>query len=286
MSALREAYRVSHSKLTLEIRLEEIKRLHLHEEVIPELVERLSDRVYRDAHIKHPIIVDKGTLVVLDGMHRVAVLQRLKCKLIPVCLVDYNNPNIVVKSWFRIVKGGEEGIHVADVLGRLGYSLEEVSRNELDRRVNGEGVVTGVLTSKKCYIVLGKAKDIGEKYRYIKQLENDLKRAGYEIGYETEEDALHKVTSSKVLAVVVPPQITKQDVIDVALAGKVFVHKSTRHVIPARPLFVNVPLDWLRMKPREANKLFIELLSKKRVKFLPPGQTLARRYDEELYVFE
>ena len=81
------------------------------------------------------------------------------------------------------------------------------------------------------------------------------------------------------------PRITKRDVVTTALSREVFVHKSTRHVIPARPLFVNVPIEWLNMDLKEANKLLLEHLSKKKLRHLPPGQTLDRRYEEELYVF-
>ena len=78
-------FSINHPLVTLEIKLE-IEKLYIHEETIVEIVERLSDEIELDAHVKHPVIVDKETLVVLDGMHRVAALQHLGCKLIPVCM--------------------------------------------------------------------------------------------------------------------------------------------------------------------------------------------------------
>ena len=279
-------YLISHPRLELEIKLEEIEKLYIHEEIIPEIVERLSDEIKRDAHVKHPVIVDKETLVVLDGMHRVAALQHLGCKLIPVCLVNYNNPNITVASWFRTIENKQKtDKNILKDLEKLGYSLQEIADNELERKIYGREIIVGIITSKKCYGIPGKIESIKETYEYIKQLEGSLRSLGYKIGYETESDAVNKVKSGEALATIIAPRITKRDVVTTALSGEVFVHKSTRHVIPARPLFVNVPLEWLNMSPKEANKLLFEHLSKKKLRRLPPGQTLDRRYEEELYVF-
>jgi len=279
-------YLISHPKLELEIKLEKIKDLYIHEEIIPEIVERLSDEIERDAHVKHPVIVDKETFVVLDGMHRVAALQYLGCKLIPVCLVNYGNPNITVGGWFRTIENGQKtGEDLRRDLEKSGYGLQEIASNELEKKINEREVIVGIVTSRKCYGIPGKTESIKETYEHIKQLEEDLRMVGYKIGYETESDAVNKVKSSEALATIIAPRITKRDIVTTALSGQVFVHKSTRHVIPARPLFVNVPLEWLNMDSKEANKLLLEYLSKKKLKRLPPGQTLDRRYEEELYVF-
>jgi len=278
-------YFISHPGLELEIKIEEIKKLYIHEEIIPEIVDWLSFEIKWNTY-KHPVIVDKETLVVLDGMHRVAALQHLGYKLIPVCLVNYSNPSITVRSWFRTIENGQKtGENVRKDLEELGYNLQEIANNELKRRMHDREIIIGIVTSRKRYGIPGKIESIKEIYEYIKQLERNLRSVGYKIGYETESDAVKKVKSGKALAAIMAPRITKRDVVTTALSREVFVHKSTRHVIPARPLFVNVPIEWLNMDLKEANKLLLEHLSKKKLRHLPPGQTLDRRYEEELYVF-
>jgi hypothetical protein len=88
--------------------------------------------------------------------------------------------------------------------------------------------------------------------------------------------------------VLIPPVIKKSEVREVALRGEVFIHKATRHVIPARPLRVNVPLKWLtgELDLNSVREELVKYLSTRTVKTLPPGSVLDRRYDEELYVFE
>jgi hypothetical protein len=278
-------YLISHPWLKLEIKLEEIKKLYIHEEIIPRIVEWLSVEIKRGIY-KHPVIVDKKTRVVLDGVHRVAALQHLGYKLIPVCLVNYNNPSIRVKSWFRTIeKGQKTGENVRKDLEESGYNLQEIVENELKRKVCDREIIIGIVTSRKCYGIPGKIESIKEIYEYIKQLERNLRSVSYNIRYETESDAINKVKLGKALAAIVAPRITKRDVVTAALSGEVFVHKSTCHAIPARPLFVNVPIEWLNMDSKEANKLLLEHLSKKKLRRLLAGQTLDRRYKEELYVF-
>ncbi|MEM0199391.1 MAG: ABC transporter ATP-binding protein, partial [Desulfurococcaceae archaeon] len=90
------------------------------------------------------------------------------------------------------------------------------------------------------------------------------------------------------VAALISPVIRKNEVRAVALRGEVFVHKATRHVIPARPLNINVPLEWLSGKydVNEVKRMIAEYLASRRIKRLPPGTVLDRRYEEELYVFE
>ena len=176
-------YRVSHPKLELKIKLKELGKLYIHEEIIPEIVERLSDEIKRGMHVKHPVIVDKETLVVLDGMHRVAALQHLGHKLIPICLVNYNNPTITVGSWFRTIENGQKtDENIRKDLEELGYNLQRIADNELKRKIYDREIIIGIVMSRECYGIPGKIESIKETYEYIKRLERNLRSVGYKIG--------------------------------------------------------------------------------------------------------
>ncbi|MFA6330281.1 MAG: ParB N-terminal domain-containing protein [Candidatus Micrarchaeia archaeon] len=47
----------------------------------------------------YPLLVDKKTLVVLDGHHRLAILKKLGIEKAPVILVDYFGKDVSVGSW-------------------------------------------------------------------------------------------------------------------------------------------------------------------------------------------
>jgi hypothetical protein len=283
-----EGFQIAHPNIKLEIKLEEIEKLHIHEEVIPDIFRKLTEDIRTDACFKHPVIVDSKTLVVLDGMHRVAAAQKLGCRLIPVCLVEYNNPNIQIGCWCRIVNHSTNLKKLVKLVRELGFTVEECQRETAQKLVNERKATTAIVSRSKCFVVYGPQKNIKETYDAIKQIELKLQSEGYTIGYDTESDAQDKVSSGKTLSMLVAPKVSKEDVVTVALRGEVFAHKTTRHVIPVRPLFVDVPLEWLytTLSLKKANELLVEHLSKKQITRLPPGQILDRRYEEELYVFK
>ena len=76
-------------------------------------------------------------------------------------------------------------------------------------------------------------------------------------------------------------------VLGVTLAGLVFPPKTTRHIIPSRPLGTSTPLELLRSEHLdEAQTLFVNDLKSKHVKRMPEGSKIgSRRYMEEVFVF-
>jgi len=78
------------------IKLLDVDKLKCHEEVVEEHVEQLRRRITEDRRLKRPIIVDKKSLVILDGTNRYHVFQRMGIKKIPVQLVDYSDGEVRV----------------------------------------------------------------------------------------------------------------------------------------------------------------------------------------------
>lgn len=67
-----------------------------HEEVDRARLRALQSEIERDGELREPVIVDGGSLVILDGHHRVCALRSLGCQLVPAYLVDYRDPRIAV----------------------------------------------------------------------------------------------------------------------------------------------------------------------------------------------
>lgn len=285
---VKEAFPIIHPKIRLEIKLEKVENLNIHEEVIPDILHKLTEDIRADDLFKHPVIVDSKTLVVLDGMHRVAATKNLGCRFIPVCLVEYENPHIKVGCWCRVINHSSNLKKLVRSTRDTGFVVEECQREKARKLVNERKAIAAIMASSKCFAVYGPQKNIIEIYEAIKQIELKLGSQGYSIGYDTESDAQKKVSSGETLSMLMAPSVSKKDVVEVALRGEVFAHKTTRHVIPVRPLFVNVPLEWLKgtLTLKKANEILVEHLTKKQITRLPPGQIIDRRYEEELYVFK
>lgn len=286
---LQRGFVIKHGDVELELKLEAIQDLKLHEEIVETLLKKLKLEVESEGVLKHPIIVDRGTLVVLDGMHRVEALRRLGYAYIPACLVNYESPSITLGSWARLVEGSVGLENLTEILKGLKYEVEEVySFDEVKEALASRSTSIAIITRRSSLLVKAGLKDIKRIYDLLKIFEEKLRSQGFTISYETEDNAYFKVKSLETLAALIAPAALKNEVISKALGGELFVHKSTRHIIPARPLFINVPLKWLtsRLSLEEAKVFFHNHLLSKKLVHYPPGRVLNRYYEEDIYVFK
>jgi hypothetical protein len=275
--------------LNLEIAIIDIASIHMHEETIPEVVQKLAAELLRDKILKDPVIVDKKTFVVLDGMHRAAALRMVGCIRIPVCLVDYDNPSIRVETWYRVFtkQSGEklikELIHM-----KLQTNITTIPQAKAD--LENRTAATFIATAEECIVMKSPASDLRQDYQLVATIEQMAKRLGYEVSYETENDAFKKLKEENAPAILGPPPIRKEDVRDFGIKDKLFPHKATRHLIPTRPLGVNVPLEMLQtreMKLSEINSKLIESLKKRKLQRLEAGSLIEnRRYEEQVFLFK
>lgn len=60
--------------------------LKKHEQIINSHLKMLYITIKKDGYINNPIIVDKNTMIILDGHHRYNVLKLLGLSSSPVCL--------------------------------------------------------------------------------------------------------------------------------------------------------------------------------------------------------
>lgn len=282
------AYVINNERLTLSLAIMNISVLRLHEENIPELLEQLAKSIKKDGYVKHPIMVDEKSLVVLDGMHRVAALKKLGCRRIPVCLVDYESPAVKVCSWYRTIKGAKPLELILAQAEQARSTLQQTK--ELENTIGVSPIVAAIKTQDKAFLIKAFFKNLEEAYNIVKLIELRLKTVDFEVKYETESDALRKLQQCEVDAVLCTPKLTKSAIVETALSGRLFTYKATRHVFPARALNLNVPLNLLKDTKRPLNEVNAELrsmLQKRHLKRLPAGSIFkSKRYEEELYVFE
>ncbi len=76
----------------------DISDLKPHEEIDEKRMLDIRESVIKEG-LKHPIVVDKLTKIILDGHHRYNVMKNLKIEKVPVFYVDYFDSRIVVDSW-------------------------------------------------------------------------------------------------------------------------------------------------------------------------------------------
>ena len=284
-------YVIHHPLIDLEIALVELHKLVIHEEILPRFLDQLVNNIRSRQLLMHPIIVDRQHFVVLDGMHRIAAIQKLGCRFIPVCLIDYQNPHVAIGSWFRVIDTTLSNRDVRVLLSEH-YHLKEQNLNEAQNLVENRKALAALILASKCYtlhcIQAGSHREsIQDIYHEIRNIERALQRSQFSITYETDTDAYTHLATTDSMPILQTPTVRKSEVVNAALQNELFNHKTTRHMIPLRPMFLNIPLDWLysAASPKAINQKLVRYLSMKSYRRYPPGQVFDRRYDEELYVF-
>ena len=81
------------------ITLVPVNDLKEHEQTVDENTMRVQRGLQRDGMVRDPIIVDRHSMVILDGHHRYNALKRMGYAYVPVYLVDYTSDHIAVTAW-------------------------------------------------------------------------------------------------------------------------------------------------------------------------------------------
>ena len=245
---------ILHPRITLEITLEEVDTLLFHEQVLESLLRGLVTELVSDQCFRHPIIVDRQ---IIGCWHRVI------------------SPRLDIK-WLKMV------------LEDSGFRLEEMSLTEALDLVEKREAMASIAFNSTCFTIRCVHDDIKNIYDGIQEIEHTLRAADYSIHYETERDAFNHLALGDECSILIVPVVSKDEVVNIALNGQVFSYKTTRHVIPLRPLFINTSFEWLNnsLSPEHLNTSFTLYLSKKQFERFPPNQIFDRRYDEELHVFK
>ena len=121
----------------------------------------------------------------------------------------------------------------------------------------------------------------------VKRLEQEINLKVY---YETEIEGIKKFQGGDISGLIALRRISKKEVVDFASRGCLFPAKTTRHIIPARPIGINIPLDLLRdihLSTEEINISLVDDLKEREIKVLPAGSTVnGRTYEEKLFLFK
>lgn len=272
---------VSSENLNFKIALLEVNLLKPHEEVVENLVHKLSDEMEAEREVRDPLIVDEKDHVILDGMHRFAALKKLRCCYAPCCLIDYDNPEVKVEPWFRVFDI-EESEEFAERL------LQEFDVKYMKERNEVTGLEI-ILVSGGIRFTPTQLTDDVQRARRAVELEKSISGRGYIVEYQSSTVAIQRWRSTDANFVIPLPGFSKQRIRKLVGEGMLLPHKATCHIIPSRPLRLDVPLALLRneaITPEIANSQLTQLLSSRKIIRRPSGSVIdGRRYEEELLIF-
>jgi L-serine kinase (ADP) len=86
-------------KANPEFRLVPLRELHAHEQIVESEARKLTDRIRDRGIVDDPIWVARGSLVILNGHHRVTALRALGAERAPAWVVVYDSDEIELARW-------------------------------------------------------------------------------------------------------------------------------------------------------------------------------------------
>lgn len=217
--------------------------VHLHEDTDPARVERLSHRLRDDGILRNPPAaapLPGGGFVVLDGANRTSALARLGMPVVPLQVVNYDDPGVHLDVWRHLIM---EPLDFARRLQARGLQPEERAPTEAARALEDRSIAV--------YLLIG-GRALTVPVSPDRRLAAILSRV---VATYKEQARIYRVPTSEleplaeaygtVAAVVVFPHLTKHDIIEIAASPAKLPTGITRHLIPGRALRVNFPLEAL-----------------------------------------
>lgn len=248
-----------------------LEKLRPHEEIIPFNFQRLRESMLNMGRIVDPIIVDKENYIIIDGNHRRAVLDSIKCPNAVCQLVDYKSPEIGVGSWFPV----SMSIKPDRINGFKPESVDyEAGLSAIEKM---EGVFLYVKKTngkKECYLYNSNEKSIQAVIQQQRRFISEIEREDVQyVADDKVEEYLDRGYSAFYRRC-----YKKSEIISEALAGRCMPPKSTRHTVPERIIRLNLHLGWLS-ESQELCKQMMDDMLKRRL-----NEGSIRRYTETVIV--
>ncbi|MDA4127404.1 MAG: hypothetical protein OK452_09445 [Thaumarchaeota archaeon] len=247
-----------------------------HEQTIQSHVESLATEMQRDGVQKDPIIVDRGSGTVLDGMHRLAAFSSLGISRAACCSVDYGSGAVTLSRWARVYSL-PRGESYASAL-EAGSITRRVSLADAFDALGRQEVGLAVLTSDAAYLPT-RTTDLMATFELVLGLDSISEKQGWRRDFVPEDDLDISLQGSRNIVVLVR-KLSKEDVVSAAKSRRLFPCKTSMHRIDPRPVAVNFPLAELNVATTEVLR---ERLRGKRERLLPADSLYdGRRYKERL----
>jgi L-serine kinase (ADP) len=276
-------FQIKNAKIPITIAMKRLEFLKPHEEIIEEELLSLSRSISHDKVLRHPLVADFKTGVVLDGNHRLVALRQMNCRLAPVAFVDYKSPQIVVERWYRVIRFAKLDDLQARLQG-LGLNMRYEDPATAAELLNRRRVAAVIEDQARSLVFSPQSQDPLERFRTSFSVETFLRQTGLGVSYLDKRPEIIQ-GDTLILSTI---RLEKEEVVAVASSGRLYPPKSTRHLIPSRPLGIRVPIEWLAIdKPEIAQAKLMEHLGKMKLRRTEKGSIVgSRKYEEEVFVFE
>ena len=269
-------------KNPLSLQVVPLEKVFPHEHVDPRRVKKLTGRLEADGVLSSPpVVVESGDYyVVLDGATRTTALKQLGYPHAIVQVVS-DHDNVDLRTWYHAISGVNPS-----KLVKLLDDLPEVSMVETDpNKILDEMIVYGGL----CYLHTADGRVFFiqpatgvNRLDALNKLTNTYIEAGL-VSRTLNRDVISlQQEYPDLAALVIFPEYTFEQVLQIARAGRVLPAGITRFIIPGRVLRLNAELDHLKSDSSLAEKnawLYQYVIDKQ-------AEGKVRYYQEAVYLLD
>ncbi|MEE9151461.1 MAG: ParB N-terminal domain-containing protein [Thermoplasmata archaeon] len=225
-----------------------INELKEHEEIIEDLLEALAEEIKKDGVLKKPILVDKASMVILDGHHRLHALRLMGYEKVSVFLLDYTS-SLEIEKWYRVIEGNpspniiekirEKGIRVEKIEedAKIKETFEKYANllkgyDKMIEEKNALGILIHI-DERASYLLFSnnEKEDIKQKYSELARIEDVFREKGYPVDYNNMENTVKNMMACRYHWILLGPKVERSDVIDMGLSEEIFAPKTTRHIV-------------------------------------------------------
>jgi hypothetical protein len=221
--------------------------LEPHEECDPRRVNRLAYRLEEEGILKNPPIAAQipctDQFVIMDGANRVMAFKFLEIPHIVTQVVSYDDPGLVLDTWYHVVAGMPIDQFNTDLTRLTGLHLEECKLEEARLALAAKEAAAYIVCEQGVRLVCNTTHPIQHDIRLLNQLvwvykgQADIYRASNDI-WEKQTPYYPGIT-----ALVIFPRLHPDDIFNAACSGEKIPTGISRHIIPARALNINIPLS-------------------------------------------
>ena len=232
----------------------EIGELLQHEQTMDKNIMRLKEAMLNIGQQVDPLIIDRKSRAVLDGNHRLKVLEIIKVPRTVCQLVDYGGEQITIGGWLPVT----ERLTIDDVKN-AGLKTEEVDFEAGKRALDGTRAAFMLRNQEKdeCCLISPEDYDL---HGMIEAQKNVLDKLNNKEKFMYIADDSIELQLAEGRTVLFRRNFLKKEVVAEAIAKRPLPPKSTRHMIPDRIIRLNMRLGWLHQTKEEATKYLENML--------------------------
>lgn len=226
-----------------------------HEGVVDAWVGQIANNLLDAGVMKNPIIVSHlrkgGKRVVIDGMHRFAALRRLEIPHVMVYEIDYMDPEVRLAGWDALTF---RSINAHKLINELFGDQKKFSIERTQSAVEAQNA----LRTRQALLAIGdrrgsffllcskRAPSVDSLVKVSQKVDLSLDEKGFRPLYVADSLSIPDFDEKQASGIIFRAHYQKEEILERTLGGKLFPRKSTRHIIPRRPLRVDVGLPLLR----------------------------------------